>query len=157
MDTSPDVRTKGEAAVRDTVTGVRDTVTGAVEGYGPLITDVIKDLQDLLRAEVQLAKTEIKEDVTGVGKAIALIAGGAFVGLVAFIFLMLALTYLLDQWVQGWVAAAIVGLGLAVIAAIAALAGKKRLSVASLKPEQTIETLKEDQEWAKQQINSAKK
>ncbi len=154
MDTSRDVRTTDEATVRQTTP---ETVTGPAEGYGAMIADVIKDLQDLLRAEVQLAKTELKEDATGIGKAIGMIAAGAFVGLVAFIFLMLALVYLLDKVVQGWLAAAIVGVGLAVIAAIVALAGKKQLSASNLKPEQTVETLKEDQEWAKQQINSVKK
>jgi hypothetical protein len=37
------------------------------------------------------------------------------------------------------------------------MSGKRRLDASNLKPEQTIETLKEDREWAKQQINSVKK
>ena len=150
MDTNQHARTTGDPVVRE-------TTSGPTEGYGAMIADVIKDLQDLLRAEVQLAKTELKEDATGMGKAIGMIAAAAMVGLVAFIFLMLALTFLLDKWVQGWLAAAIVGAALALIAVIAAMAGKKRLSATSLKPEQTVETLKEDQEWAKQQISSVKR
>jgi hypothetical protein len=70
---------------------------------------------------------------------------------------MLAVTYLLDKWVDRWVGAAIVGAVLAAIAAILAMSGKRKLSAANMKPEQTIETLKEDQAWAKQQINSVKR
>jgi len=150
MNPSQDSRAKGD-------TPGRYQLAGAPEGLGSLITGIIKDLQDLLRAEVQLAKTELKEDVTAAGKGIGYIAGGAMIGLVSFIFLMLAVTYLLDKWVDRWVGAAIVGVVLAVIAAILAMSGKRKLSAGNMKPEQTIETLKEDQEWAKQQINSVKR
>ncbi|CAA9539337.1 MAG: hypothetical protein AVDCRST_MAG73-1750 [uncultured Thermomicrobiales bacterium] len=150
MDTSQTNRAGGDPFGRE-------GAGGAPDGYGSLITGVIKDMQDLLRAEVQLAKTELKEDASGIGKGVAFVAGGALVGLVAFIFLMLAATYLLDRWVDRWIAAGIVGLILATIAAIVASTGKKHLSAATLKPEQTIETLKEDQQWAKQQINSVKR
>ena len=130
---------------------------GAPEGLGSLISGVVKDLQDLLRGEIQLAKTELKEDATSAGKGIGMIAAGAFVGLVGFIFLMLAATWLLDKWVQQWLAAGIVAVALLVVAAILAQSGRSTLRTASFKPEQTIETLKEDQQWAKQQINSVKR
>ena len=130
---------------------------GAPEGLGSLISGVVKDLQDLLRGEIRLAKTELKEEATSAGKGIGYIAAGAFVGLVGFIFLMLAATWLLDKWVQQWLAAGIVAVALLVVAAILAQLGRSTLRAASFKPEQTIETLKEDQEWAKQQINSVKR
>ena len=138
-------------------TGGRYQLSGAPEGLGSLISGIIKDLQDLLRAEVQLAKTEVKEDATAAGKAIAFIAAGAFVGLVGFIFLIQAIVWILDEFMNDWLAATIVAVALLAIAAILALSGKNKLSATNLKPEQTIETLKEDQQWAKQQINSAKR
>ena len=130
---------------------------GAPEGLGTLISGVIKDIQDLLRGEIQLAKTELKEDAASAGKAIGAIAAGAFVGLVGFIFLMLAATWLLDKWVQQWLAAGIVAVALLLVAAILAMSGRNKLRASNLKPEQTIETLKEDREWASQQINSVKR
>jgi VIT1/CCC1 family predicted Fe2+/Mn2+ transporter len=143
----------------DTGDGTRGRydLAGAPEGLGSLISGVVKDLQDLLRAEIQLAKTEVKEDATAAGKGIAFIAAGAFVGLVGFIFLMLAATYLLNKYFQMWIAAGIVALALLLIAAILASRGRSQVSAGNLKPEQTIETLKEDQAWAKQQINSVKR
>jgi uncharacterized membrane protein YqjE len=150
MDRGQDFRAPDGASTRY-------QLSGAPEGLGTLITGIIKDIQDLMRAEVQLAKTELKEDASAAGKAIAYIAVGALIGLVGFIYLMLAVTYLLDKWVDRWVAAAIVGAVLAIIAAILALSGKNKLSASNMKPDQTIDTLKEDQQWAKQQINSVKR
>ena len=79
------------------------------------------------------------------------------IGLVGFIFLMLALTYFLNRWLAEWLSALLVGAVLVGIAAILFFNGRDKLSAASLTPDQTIATLKEDQEWAKQQINSVKR
>jgi hypothetical protein len=56
-----------------------------------------------------------------------------------------------------WIAAGIVGLALIIIAAILASSGKSKIQEANLKPEQTIDSLKEDQEWASRQMKSVKK
>ena len=137
--------------------GERYNFAGAPEGLGSLISGVIKDLQDVLRGEVQLAKTELKEDASAIGKgAVLLVAAGVF-GLLGLIFVLLAVMYLLNKSVQLWIAAGIVGVAVLAIAAILALVGKNRLSASNLKPEQTIDTLKEDKEWASQQISSVKR
>jgi uncharacterized membrane protein len=106
---------------------------------------------------VQLAKTELKEDAGKLGRGAGMLAAGALVGLVGFIFLMLALTYLLNKAMQMWLAAGLVGLALVVIAAIVAMVGKNQMSAANLKPQQTIDSVKEDQQWASRQIKSVKK
>jgi uncharacterized membrane protein YqjE len=124
---------------------------------GSLIGGLIKDLQDLIRGEVQLAKAEFREDAASAGRAGAMVAGGALVGLTGFIFLMLALTYLLGTQMKDWIAAGIVGVALAVIAFILVMTGKNKLSATNLAPQRTMETLKEDKEWARQQINSVKR
>lgn len=130
---------------------------GAPEGLGTMIGGIIGDLQEIVRGEVQLAKTELKEDASTIGRGAGFLAGAALIGLVGFIFLMLAVTYLLDEWVDRWIAAGIVAVVLLIIAAILAQSGRSQLKSASLKPEQTIETLKEDKEWASRQIKSAKR
>ena len=135
----------------------KDIAKGTAESLGTIVSGIVEDLQQIVRGEVQLAKTELKEDATQIGKAVAMLGAGVFFGLIAFIFLMLSLTYLLSEWVEPWIAAGIVGLGLLIIAAILAMSGKSQLQSANLKPEETIESLKEDQEWANRQINSVKK
>jgi len=131
---------------------------GGEEGIGSLISGLIKDMQDLVRAEVQLAKTELTDDAKQLGAAAAMLVAGTLVGLVGLIFLMFFVMYVLADWLgELWLGALIVAAVLLAVAAILALIGKNRLSQANLKPEQTMETLKEDQQWAKQQINSVKR
>ncbi|MBA2276757.1 MAG: phage holin family protein [Chloroflexia bacterium] len=133
------------------------SLPGAPEGLGSMIGGIIGDLQEIVRGEVQLAKTELKEDATTIGRGTGFIAGAALIGLVGLIFLMLAVTYLLDKWVDRWVGAGIVAVVLLVIAAILAMSGRSQITAANLKPEQSIESLKEDKEWANRQIKSVKK
>lgn len=127
------------------------------EGIGSLVSGVVKDLQDLFRAEIQLAKTELKEDAQATGKAAGAMVAGGVVGLVGFVFLMLAATYALALALPLWLSALIVAVVLIVVAAVLALWGKKELAATKMGPEQTIATLKEDQAWAKQQISSVKR
>jgi uncharacterized membrane protein YqjE len=126
------------------------------EGIAPLLSDLLKDLQDLVRGEFNLAKVEMKESASSAARGAGMIAGGAVIGIVGFIILMLGVAYLLDLWMPMWVAAGIVGIVLLVIGAIVALSGKSALSAENLTPDQTIDSLKEDQTWAKQEINSVK-
>jgi uncharacterized membrane protein YqjE len=127
------------------------------QGLGSIVTGIVEDLQNIVRGEVQLAKTELKEEATQMGRGAGMIGAGVFVGLVGFIFLMLAATYLLDEWMEDWIAAGIVSLALIVIAAILATAGRNQVQSADLKPDKTIQSVKEDKEWASRQINSVRK
>lgn len=127
------------------------------EGLGSLMSGIIEDLQGIVRGEVLLAKTEIKEDVSVLGKAAGALVAGGLVAFVGFIFLMLSVTYLLDKWLELWIAAGIVAIALLLIGGILVMSGKKAMSAASLKPTETLDSLKEDQEWANRQIKSVKK
>lgn len=146
---------RGDVTATTTTTGY--DLPGGPEGLGSLISGVIKDLQELVRDEVQLAKVEIKEDIAEITKAAGMFIAGAVLGLVGLIIFMIGVADLLAEWMDGWLAAGIVGLVLLAIAAILAIVGKNKISAANLKPQQTIDSLKEDQAWAKRQMNSVKK
>jgi len=138
--------------------GTGHEATGAEpESLGTIVAGIVEDLQGIVRGEVQLAKTELKEDASAISRAATLIAIAAIVGLVGFSFLMLGVTYLLNKSLEMWLSAGIVGVVLLIIALIAAMVGKNQLSAANLKPQQTIDSLKEDQEWTSRQIKSVKK
>jgi uncharacterized membrane protein YqjE len=111
----------------------------------------------MVRDEIRLARAELRDDAMTAGRGVAVLAAGALVGLTGFIFLMLGATYLLNKWVQMWIAAGIVGVVLAVVAAVCIYAGRNKLRESNFTPEQTIATLKEDREWAKQQTNSVRR
>ena len=130
---------------------------GTPEGVGVLVAGLIKDVQELVRGEIKLATTELKEDASAAGKGIGFLVAGGLVGLIALAFVGLAAAALLDTWMPTWIAVGIVAVALAVIAAILVMSGKSKLSAGNLKPEQTIASLQEDKEWAKRQMNSAKR
>lgn len=127
------------------------------QSLGDTVTGIVEDLQNIVRGEVQLAKTELKEDASQMGKALGMIGAAAFLGLTGFIFLMLGLTYLINKSLEMWISAGLVGLGLAIIAAILGMVGKNQMQQANFKPEQTIDSVKEDKEWASRQMNSVKR
>ncbi|MDQ4045427.1 MAG: phage holin family protein, partial [Chloroflexota bacterium] len=70
------------------------------EGLGTLVTGIVEDLQNIVRGEVQLAKTELKEDASKIGKAVAMLAAGGILALVGFNFLMWTAIFLLDEWIE---------------------------------------------------------
>jgi cbb3-type cytochrome oxidase subunit 3 len=120
--------------------------------------DLTRDLSLLVRQEVELAKSEMAKKGRVAGPGLGMIGGAGVFGLVAAgaltAFLILALSIVLDEWLS----ALIVGVVLAGAAYVLAKRGKERVEEAGPPlPEQTIETVKEDVEWAKTQAKSARK
>ena len=83
---------------------------------GELFGDMTRDFSTLIRKEVELAKTELKEEAQTAGKAGAMLGGAAVVGLVAFIILSMTLVFALDAFLWRWVAFLIVTVLLAAVA-----------------------------------------
>jgi hypothetical protein len=119
------------------------------QSLGDLVSTATRDLSTLIRTEMQLAKVEIKRDVTTAGKGAGLLGGAGFMGLFALVFLSIAAAYGIS-WLGiglGW-GFFIVGLVYALVAGVLALTGKKKIGQVG-PPEKTIETVKDDIEWAK--------
>jgi F0F1-type ATP synthase assembly protein I len=121
------------------------------KSLGQLFSELTSDLSTLMRKEVELAKVETKEEVSRAGKAGGMLGGGAFAGYFALLFLSFALAWLLDEWMHTALAFLIVGLLYAVVAAVLVVRGRARLQSVNPVPQQTVETLKEDVQWAKAQ------
>jgi uncharacterized membrane protein YqjE len=121
------------------------------KSLGQLFSELTSDLSTLMRKEVELAKVETKEEVARAGKAGGMLGGGAFAGWFALLFLSFALAWLLDEWMHTALAFLVVGLVYAVVAAVLVLQGRTRLQSVNPVPQQTVETLKEDVQWAKAQ------
>ncbi|MGW0364562.1 phage holin family protein [Streptomyces sp. NPDC002990] len=116
---------------------------------GDLISAISTDLSQLVRDEVELAKAEIKQEATKAGKAAGMLGGAGYAGhlvlLLGSFTIVFALAHVMDiAWASLIVTAvwAVVGGGLYYI-------GRKQLRTVNLKPEQTVETLKEDAQWAR--------
>jgi hypothetical protein len=120
------------------------------KSLGELVATATRDLSLLVHQEVELAKAEIKRDIAAAGKGAGLFGGAGFAGLFALVFLSISAAYGIS-WLGvplGW-AFFTVGALYAIAAGVLALTGKKKISAMSPPAEKTIETLKDDVEWAK--------
>jgi uncharacterized membrane protein YqjE len=113
--------------------------------------DIIRNLQEIVRSEVRLAKTEIKEEARKAKSASLLIALGGMAATFAAGFLLLTVVWALALIMPNWAAALIVGIVLAAVAGITVSAGLKQFKHVHPTPVRTVETLKENIAWAKQQ------
>jgi MFS family permease len=125
---------------------------------GDLLKQLADDTGTLVRKEIELAKAELREKGRQAGKGAGMFGGAGVSGLLALGALTAAAILALDLAVASWLAALIVAVVWAAVAGALALAGKKKVAEATPPvPEQTIETVKEDVEWAKTQAGSAKR
>ncbi|HEX8767814.1 MAG TPA: phage holin family protein [Jatrophihabitans sp.] len=128
------------------------------QSVGQLLRELSEETSTLVRQEVQLAKAELSEKAKQAGKGAGLLAGAAVMGVAllgaftAFLIAVIALA------LPVWLAALVVTIVYAVVVAVLALAGRSALRKATpVRPEQTIDTVKEDVQWAKTQAKSAKR
>ena len=119
---------------------------------GELFSELARELSTLVRQEVQLAKTEIGQKVSSVGKNAAFLVAGGLLAFVGFQALVAAAILALSQIVEPWLAAVIVGGVLMLVASALAMKVISSMKKESLAPKHTVETLKEDAQWAKQQM-----
>jgi uncharacterized membrane protein YqjE len=124
--------------------GDSTSISGLVQG-------IVGNIQNIIRSEIRLAKTEVKEDATTAGKGAGMLVAGAVLGAYALGILFLCFIYLLDNVVADWLAALIVAVVVAIVGAVVAMAGLKEVKSVKPGPEQTIDSIKEDIRWAKQQ------
>jgi len=120
---------------------------------GELFADLAKDTSTLVRQEVALAKTEISDKISKAGKDVASMAVGGAVAYAGFLALVAAAILLLAKAVDWWLSAAIVGIVVVVAGYLLIQRGREALKHEDLAPRRTIETIKEDAEWAKRQTS----
>ena len=118
-------------------------------GIGDTLRTILKDVEELVRSELRLARAELRSEATGMIKAAALAAFALLLGGLAVAFLLLAMFFGLRGALSAWLSALMV----AALAAI--LAGALVQMARSVVPPpgwpRTVSTIKENIEWAKQQ------
>src|SRR4051812_44793426 len=125
-------------------------------GVGELVKDLAGQTSTLVRQEIQLAQAELATKGKLAGRGAGMLAGAAVAGLLALIALTAVLIAALDTAMPLWLAALIVTIVWSAIGALLASRGRKELQHATPPvPEQTVETVKEDIQWAKTQTGSA--
>ena len=122
---------------------------------GELFGDLSRETGELVRNEVDLAKTEMIQKVTNVGKDVGFLAVGGLVAYAGILILLVALVFgLIAAGLPAWASALIVGLLVAGVGYFLVQRGLSALKRENLAPAATIQTLKDDTEWAKRQVQS---
>ena len=122
---------------------------------GDLLKQLSEDTAKLVRKEVELARAEVTEKGKQAGIGAGMFGGAGVAGLLALGSLTACLIALLATGMKVWIAALIVTVLWAAIAGVLALMGRTKVQEATPPAEQTIETIKEDVQWAKTQRPSA--
>jgi uncharacterized membrane protein YqjE len=116
---------------------------------GELVGELARDMSTLVRQELDLAKVELRQEAVKTGKAAGMLGGAGLTGYLAVLFLSLAAVWALSEVMpRGW-AALIIAAFWAIVAAALYARGRTKLREVEPMPRQTVETIKEDVQWAK--------
>ena len=120
--------------------------------FPEVLQDIVVNLQEIVRSEFRLAKTELKEEAAKAAKPAATFGVGLVFGFYGIGFLLLASVYGLSTLMAGWLAALLVGAILAMVAIALMSSSGKKLKRVNPTPDKTIQSLEENLQWAKHQI-----
>ena len=124
---------------------------------GELVKDLSEQTSELVRQELALAKAEMSEKAKAAGLGIGIFGSAGLTAVLGLAALTAAAILGLATAVDAWLAAVIVGVIYLLAAGIQALVGRSQVQRATPPaPEQTVESVKEDVEWAKTRAKSAK-
>ena len=118
---------------------------------GELIAELSRETVTLVRNEIQLARAEMSQKASRVGKNVGFLVIGGVVAYTGLLALVAAVILALGLVIPYWLSAAIVGLVIAAIGAILVVKGANTLRQEDPAPRETVETLKEDKEWLRDQ------
>ncbi len=120
---------------------------------GELFGELSRDVSRLVRAEVALAKTEMAQKASKTGRDAGVIVVGGLLAYAGLLAVIAAIIAGLALFIPLWLSALIVGIVVIAVGGLMAKQGLDRLKKQSMAPEQTLQTLKENVEWAKQQAS----
>ncbi len=131
--------------------GFEQDASGNDRSLGELFSDMTNQLSTLFRQEVQLATAEIRQEASKAGQAAGMLAAAGVFALGGLALLAFSLAYLLAELLDSFsLGFLIVGIVLAAVGGLLFVSGRKRLQTVNPKPEQTMETLKEDAQTIKE-------
>jgi len=138
--TDPTLRTSSTSSVGDDQ-----------RSLGEIVGDVAQDMTTLVKQELELARTELKQEAAKAGKGAGMLGGAGVAAVLFLVFASLTIAFLLDNWMPLEVAALIVTAVWAVVAAALAARGRRELKRSNPQLPKTQQTLKEDAQWARAQ------
>jgi hypothetical protein len=114
-----------------------------------VLQDILRNVQDMLRSEVRLAKAEIRHEATQAAAAALWLTIG-FVGLLsAWMLLLWTAVYALAMALPIWAATLVIAVAMVGVGGVVITAGRRRFTRIKTMPERTIASLQENLEWMK--------
>ena len=120
---------------------------------GDLFTELAAETGTLVRQEVALAKAEVTEKATVVGRNVGYLAVGGAVGYAALLAVLTAVILGLSTVIPAWAAALAVGVVVGIVAFALISSALSELRKTEITPEETVESIKEDAQWLKNQLS----
>lgn len=117
-----------------------------------VVKDIFGNVQEMVRSEIRLARVEMREEAARAANSAKLLGMGAGLAVFGVAFTLLAVTLLLSLFMPGWIASLIVGAALLIPGLVLLAKGREQLSMPT--PHKTIENVKENVEWMKNQTRS---
>jgi hypothetical protein len=111
-----------------------------------LLKQLTGELSTLFRQEVALASAEFSRSLSSLMTSATSIAAGAAIVFAGLLVLLAAAVLALAQWLEPWLAALLVGIGVVIIGGLMLLAGKQKLHPEQLKPERSVDSLRRDKD-----------
>jgi len=118
---------------------------------GELFSELAQETSTLVRQEVNLAKTEMSQKASTAGKHIGVLAAGGALAYAGLLAILAGVIALLNDVMPLWASALLVGIVVAIVGYLLIRKGLDALKRDDFAPRETIETLKEDQQWAREQ------
>ncbi len=119
---------------------------------GDLFSELASETSTLVRHEVSLAQVEMTRKATLVGKNVGFLVVGGAVGYAALLVVLAALVIILSYLIPLWASALVVGIIVAGVAYFLINSALAELKKAELTPQETVESIKEDARWLKDQM-----
>lgn len=120
---------------------------------GDLFSELAAETGTLVRQEVALAQVEITTKATRVGKNVGFLAVGGAVAYAGLLAILAGVVLGLSYFMPAWIAAMLVGLVVGGAAFFVISSALEELKNTNLKPEETVESIKEDAQWLKNQVS----
>ena len=120
---------------------------------GDLFSELAAETGTLVRQEVALAQAEISGKATRVGKQVGYLAIGGAIGYSAMLAIMAGIIIGLSNFIPAWAAALLVGAVVGATSFFLISSAIERLKNTNLKPEESVESIKEDAQWLKNQLS----
>jgi len=130
----------------------RPTDRAADRSIGTVLTDIVGDVQQIVRAETRLARAEFREELAKAKRGATFLVAAGVVCALALGVALLAAVYALTLIWPPWAAALAVAGVTFIIGGVLAAAGLQQLKNVTVSPDRTVSSLKENIQWAKTRI-----